>query len=238
MRIQKFLRNTQKIPFILAFLSLTSVVFIQEYSPHTPLKEKVSFDFNEGFYSFSPKTLKALSFGYSFAFSSLLWLRFWHHSPPKKMGKNEVSWIFLDLYTISVIDPYFLPVYLYGAPFISVITEDKKGAEILLKKGTQLFPHNWKIRSYLGYHYQHELLDIPKAIEQYRVLMQMEGVPSGLRAIGASLIMRGGDLDTAEFFFQDMIKTIKNKKVQKLLMEKLQKLREERAKKKRTKWIE
>ena len=220
-------------------LAFSCIVALQEYNPHLPLREKIQFDFNEGFYSVSPEALKALSFGYPFVLSSLLWLRFWHHTPPKKMGlHNQTSWIFLDLYTISVIDPEFLPTYTHGAMFVSVITEDRRGAEILLKRGVKQFPKNWRIRAYLAYHYQHELFDIPKAIEQYRILMQMDEVPKVLISIGASLIMRGGDFDTAEFFLRDMLRTTKSKKMRGLLEEKLEELQKRREEKERTQWIE
>src|SRR3990167_6325844 len=101
--------------------------FIHYTLPPLPLKEKITFAFNEGFPSFTPETIRAISFGYAFAFGSSLWVRFLLHTPPEHMGATEVSWIYLDLNAISVIDPDFMPIYTHGAIYLSVVTEDKRG---------------------------------------------------------------------------------------------------------------
>lgn len=152
---------------LLAAIGMCGVVTLQELRPQRPPTEGVSFDFNEGFPTFSSESLNFMSFGYSRVMSNLLWLRFLQNTPPKKMGNNEVSWIYLDLDAISTIDPEFEPVFHQGAIFLSVITEDKRGAELLLNKGTRLYPNDWQIHSYLAYHYQFELKDPVRAEAEY-----------------------------------------------------------------------
>jgi hypothetical protein len=173
---------------ILAFLALAgfvSTVFLQLQIPQKRLSDSIVFEFNENFASFSPDTLKVSTFGYARAASSLLWIRFLLHTPVTKVEKNQFSWIFLDLLTIANLDPDFYPVYEHGGIFLSVITEDKLGAEKILLRGIERFPDRWRLRAYLAYHYQFEMGEIEKAGEQYIEGAKIPGAPFllGARAI-------------------------------------------------------
>lgn len=210
---------------------LAIVIGLQERYPHTPVKEKVTFDFNEGFPTFTVETLRALSFGYSFAASSALWLRFMQHTPPRSMGANEVSWIYLDLNNISLIDPDFAPVYSHGAMYLSVITEDKLGARLLLERGVEKFPGFWRYRAYLAYHYNHEL-GLPKlAAEQYRVAADLPGSPPFFRALAATLLLSSDDSAAVIAEIRSMLEGATDPLIRKRLEDKLAKAESRRVQK-------
>lgn len=206
-------------------LFLLAAVIIQEHKPHLPLKDQVTFKFNEGFPSFSPEITKVLSFGYSRAFSALLWIRFLRHSPVTKVKKGEVSWVWVDLNTISVIDPDFSPVYTSGGVFLSVITQDKEGARLLLEKGVKKFPKIWQIKAFLAYHYQYELNDFAKAAEQYRIAATIPGSPHFFPMLAATLTQKSGDSRLAIAFLEEMLKNTKSDNVKEGIKKKLDKLR-------------
>jgi hypothetical protein len=170
---------------LIATMGLGAAVVLQELRPKPSVTDGVVFNFNEGFPTFSSDALQFMSFGYSRVFSNLLWLRFLQHTPPKSMGDNEVSWIYLDLEAISTIDPEFEPVYFQGAVFLSVITEDKRGAEILLKKATRIFPNNWQYHSYLAYHYQFEMKLPEKAGPEYEWAARLPDAPALMGLLAA-----------------------------------------------------
>ncbi len=216
--------KTYRVNFLLFLLALITVSLYQEQRPHFPLKDKTTFTFNEGFPSFSPESIRLLSFGYRFVWSSLLWIRFLRHTPPKSMGSAEVSWIFVDLNAISVIDQDFSPVYTHGALFLSVITEDKNGARLLLEKGSKKYPNSLRIHSALAYHYLFELKDRKKAAQQYQIASRIPGAPDYYALLAATTMQKEGNTMAAIAFLQDMRENAKDPKVRKKLLQKIHNL--------------
>lgn len=204
--------------------TLAGSILIQYHHPHTPVKEQVKFDFNEGFPSFSTDTIRSFSFGFERAFSALLWLRFLQYTPPNSMGANDVSWIYLDLDAISEIDPDFIPVFTHGALFLSVITEDKKGAELLLTKGIQRYPDFWRFRAYLAYHYQYELGQPEKAAEHYKAAAILPGAPELMGLLAATLLSKQKDHQSAIEFLQNLIDSTSDEKMKNKFARKIEKI--------------
>ncbi len=171
----------------ISIVFLICAIWIQESFPHKPLKENQKFEFNDGFASFDSDFLHALSFGYPKLVSGMLWLRFLQHTPPTAMKDDEVSWIFLDLFAASQMDPEFSPIHSHGAMFMSVITEDIKGSTILLEEGVKKYPKFWRYRAYLAYHYEHNLNDRLKAAKQYDDAALLPGAPYYFKALAATM---------------------------------------------------
>jgi hypothetical protein len=207
-------------------LGSVSVALLQEYKPQQRLADKIVFDFNENFSNFSAPTLRAMSFGYDRAAAALLWLRFLQQTPPRKVGKNQVSWIYRDLDAITEIDPEFYPAYEFGGIFLSVITEDKRGAEQILLKGTRAFPDRWRIRAYLAYHYQFELGEPEKAAEQYLAGSKLPGAPYLLGVIASSFIDKKQGRAQSIRFLEGMIRESKDPAMRAKFEDKIKKLKE------------
>ncbi len=214
---------------ILISLSLVGVLVVallQEYKPQQRLADKVVFEFNENFYSYSADTLRAMTFGYSRAAGVLLWLRFLQQTPPRKVEHNQVSWIYRDLEALTELDPEFYPAYEHGGIFLSVITEDKRGAEQIMLKGTKVFPDRWRIRAYLAYHYQFELDEQQKAAEQYRIGAKLPGAPWLLGVIASSYIQKKEGKEQSISFLENMLKDATDPVMRKKFELKLAKLKE------------
>ena len=209
-------------------LGLLSVALLQEYKPQQRLADKIVFDFNENFSNFSAPTLRAMTFGYSRAASALLWIRFLQQTPPRKIEKNQVSWIYRDLDAITELDPDFYPAYAFGGIFLSVITEDKRGAEQILLKGTRVFPDRWRIRAYLAYHYQWELDEPEKAAEQYRAGAKLPGAPYLLGMIASSYIRKNEGRQQSIQFLEDLLRETKDPYMRAKFEDKIRKLKEGR----------
>jgi len=207
-------------------LGLISVVLLQAYKPQPRLTDNLVFDFNETFYSYSAQTLRAMTFGYSRAAGALLWLRFLQQTPPRKVEKNQVSWIYRDLDALTEIDPEFYPAYELGGIFLSVITEDKRGAEQVLLKGTRVFPDRWRIRSDLGYHYQFELNEPEKAFEQYLAGSKLPGAPFLLGVLASSYINKNVGREQSIVFLEGMLQENTDPKMRAQFSEKLKRLKE------------
>ncbi len=213
-------RTKLPLAYILLFLSVLGIFYFQKNIKQNRLSDHVTFEFNEKFMTFSPEVLRGISFGYARAASSLLWLRFLYHTPPRKVELNQVSWIYLDLTIISTIDPEFYPTYERGGIFLSVITEDKLGAEKILLRGVELFPDRWRLRAYLAYHYAHELGDIAKAGQQYYIGMNLPGAPNLFRLRAASYLSESGKKEEGISLLKEMYKATDDPVVRKHLEKK------------------
>ncbi len=209
-------------------LAVGSVGLLQGISPQQPLSDKIVFEFNENFPSYSAQALRSMTFGYSRVAGALLWLRFLQHTPPKKIGKNQVSWIYRDLDALTEIDPGFYPAYELGGAFLSVVTEDKRGAELLLLKGTKAFPERWRIRSNLAYHYQFELNEPRKAFEQNLAGSKLPGAPFLLGVLASSFINKTEGPEQSIHFLEGMIRDAQDPFVRGKFLAKLNKLKEEK----------
>jgi|GEM_PF-5111795 len=214
---------------LIALLSagMLVVALLQEYKPQQRLTDKIVFDFNENFYSYSADTLKAMTFGYSRVAGVLLWLRFLQQTPPRKVEKNQVSWIYRDLDALTEIDPEFYPAYEHGGIFLSVITEDKRGAEQVMLKGVKVFPERWRIRAYLAYHYQYELDEQEKAAEQYRIGATLPGAPWLLGVVASSFIGKSQGKQQSIEFLEGMAREATDPAMKSKFLEKLARLKGE-----------
>jgi hypothetical protein len=215
-----------KAHLVLFLPGLLIVALLQHYQPQRRLAEEVVFEFNDKFPSYSADTLRAMSFGYSRMMSSLLWLRFLQHTPPKKVEPGQVSWIYRDLDAVTEIDPDFYPAYEMGGIFLSVITEDQKGAEQILLKGAEHFPERWRIRAYLAYHYELEMNRPDLALHQYEAGSRLPGAPSLLAARAGSLLAQERGREHGIRFLEEMIKDTKDPVFRERFEERLKRLRE------------
>lgn len=212
--------------------ALLLVAWMQLAAPVKDYRKDLSFDHNETIASYSPETLKFMSFGYDRAISGLLWLRFLQYTPPEKVAKGQLSWIYRDLHSVSALDPEFYPVYEHGGIFLSVITEDKEGAEQIFLKGIQQFPLRWRIRAYLAYHYQFEMSNSTKASEQYYIGSTLPGAPYILKVLASNYLKAKEGTTVAVDFLEDMLRDTKDPLARKKIQQKIEKLQEKIPKEK------
>lgn len=206
-------------------------VFMQELHPPRLGREKTTFGFNEGKPSLSSDAWRLISFGYPRLFSSLLWLRFLQETPVEKVPPGETSWIYYDLDSITTLDPEFFPAFEHGGIFLSVVTEDKLGAEQLFLKGTRLFPNRWKIRAYLAYHYQHELQKPELAYEQYALGARVPGAPPFLSIFAAHHVAAKESVAATIRFLEQMRDNATDEAIRKKFQDRIEAWRKkERAK--------
>lgn len=210
----------------LFLLGAVIVGVMQSSFPQKRLTDGIVFQFNENFPSYSADTLRLMSFGYGRMMSGLLWLRFLQQTPPKKVEPNQVSWISLDLDAVTEIDPDFYPAYEMGGIFLSVITEDKLGAEKILLKGARHFPLNWRVRAYLAYHYQFEMNKVDLALEQYLAGAKIPGAPQILGLRAGSLLSSQKSRGEGLQFLEDMLKETKDPVFRERIQERIKHMKE------------
>lgn len=216
------LKTIAQISCLLA--GMVGVAYLQHKRPQRPVIEGVTFAFNEGKPAITAEVARAISFGYDRALAATLWLRFLQYTPPEKVPKGQSSWVFFDLDTISAIDPQFTPVFTQGALFLSVITEDRAGAERILKRGAELFPDNWRILGNLAYHYHFEEKRFDKAGPYYLAASRLPGAPQLLGLLAATYLKEAESPEASLAFLRNMEGSVKNETIQRKLKEKIQEL--------------
>jgi len=210
-----------KVYVVTLVVSFCCLVYLQANRPQARLADQIVFDFNEQFASYSSDTLRISTFGYARAASSTLWLRFLQHTPPKKVEKDQVSWIYLDLLAVSELDPEFYFTYEFGGIFLSVITEDKLGAERILLKGIERFPDKWRLRAYLAYHYLFETNEPEKAGEQFYQAAKLPGAPPLMAIRASSFLNKSGMAKEGIELLKEMYESSEDPKVKEKFLAKL-----------------
>lgn len=210
--------------WLMIFCGALVVAFYQSQVPQKRLKDAIVFGYNEDIVSYPASVLRASSFGYSRASSSLLWLRFLQQTPPEKVEPNQVSWIYHDLDSLTELDPKFYPAYELGGIFLSVVTEDKRGAERILLKGIRAFPDRWRLRAYLAYHYQWELAEPEKAAEQYLAAAALPGASGLVKVLAGSAAARKNGKRAAIELLRNFLKSTEKPDARERILEKIKKL--------------
>lgn len=216
----------RELPLIV--IGIAVVALIQGHYPQKRLKDSIVFGFNEEFVSYTPEFLRLTSFGYSRAMSSLLWIQFLQQTPPARVEPDKLSWIYYDLEAVTEIDPNFLPAYDRGGIFLSVVTEDKRGAERILLKGSKRFPDQWRLPAYLAYHYQWELNEPEKAEEQYLLASTKPNAPYLVMVRAASATARREGVGPALELLRGFLENTQEPAARERILAKIKSLKEKK----------
>jgi hypothetical protein len=209
---------------VILVLSALAVTYVQSAFPQNRLKDEIVFSFNGDMVSYPANLLRLSSFGYGHSASSLLWLRFLQQTPPRKVEADQLSWIYYDLDAVTELDPDFVPAYEHGGIFLSVVTEDKRGAEQIFLKGVERYPDRWRIRAYLAYHYRWELNEPEKAGEQYIAAAGLPGAPTIVKVAAASAIAKKGDSGSGITLLESILKSTHEPGARKRILDKIEKI--------------
>lgn len=107
------------------------------------------------------------------------------------------SWMYLRFSTISHLDPQFIDVYQKGGLYLSVIKDDKEGAKELFLRGLEVYPQDYWLNFYGGYHFYFELAEYHKGIELFQNILTDKKAPSYLGRLLARMKASTGDLQSA-----------------------------------------
>ncbi len=164
------------------------------------------------------KNIKDFTFGYKDAMSSAFWVRTvqdFHicdqnkersvYPAPKgdvdplddilnrELPKStcEKGWVYQMLDVISDLDPTFRAVYVDGGTMLSVLVDDRNGANEIFRKGYEAFPDDWEILYRSAYHELFEMQN-PEKAEELMWRAAKSGAPEWTYSLAAKLSSRGG----------------------------------------------
>jgi len=103
------------------------------------------------------QSLRKYHLGFGNLLADLIWIHLLQEATHEKLPPGTVSWEFIQLDSITTLDPKFNTAYSFGASFLSVFRQDKIGAKILLEKWVKHRSQNWQPHFLLGYHLYYEM---------------------------------------------------------------------------------
>ncbi len=119
-------------------------------------------------------------------------------------ARCEYSWVFQMLDVISNIDPTFLAVYTDGATFLSVLVDDRVGAQKIFERGLLYYPDNWEILYRAAYHELFEMQNPTKAAELLNKA-GYRGAPKWVFALSARIMTRLGQAEFAKTILESVL---------------------------------
>lgn len=110
---------------------------------------------------------------------------------PLKPARCEKGWAFRMLNEITDLSPKFEIIYTMAAPGLSIVVDDREGAEILFDKGIQALPEIWQIPYMAGYHALYETQKLDKAARLLHLAGQL-GAPEWVYFLATRISTRVG----------------------------------------------
>jgi hypothetical protein len=184
----------------------------------------------ESLYIPSPKTLKALSLGYTGLMADLYWTRVVQYFGGKHHQRAEEYKLLAPLLDITTtLDPHLLVAYEFGSIFLAQGPPEGAGdpaaAVALVKKGIRENPEAWRLWYHLGYIYFDELHDSKAASEAFLQGSQVTGALPWMKVMAAALAQHAGEADTARYLWTQIYNSTDNPDIRANAVKRLMALR-------------
>jgi len=160
----------------------------------------------------SPAVLRRIALSFDALAADVYWIRALQHYGGDRLSRDgreryRLLYPLLDLTTS--LDPYFTIAYRFGAIFLSEGYPGGPGrpdlAVALLKKGIAAQPDNWRYYHDIAFVHYWQLHDTKTAAEWFRLAQKQPGAPGWLEPVAASMLIEGGDRQSARFILQQIL---------------------------------
>jgi hypothetical protein len=129
---------------------------------------------------------------------------------------------------VTTLDPWVDHPYRFAAVWLTGDVDQVRRANALLRKGIAYHPKDWRNRFYLGYNHFFYLEENERAADALEPAIHMEGAPGYLGAFVTRLRAEQGDLETAAFFLETLIRGASNEYVRAGYLKALDEIQTER----------
>ena len=160
----------------------------------------------------SPAALRRIVLSFDALAADVYWIRALQHYGGDRLSRDgreryRLLYPLLDLTTS--LDPYFTIAYRFGAIFLSEGYPGGPGrpdlAVALLKKGIATQPDNWRYYHDIAFVHYWQFHDTKTAAEWFRLARQQPGAPAWLEPVAASMLIEGGDRQSARVILQQIL---------------------------------
>ena len=160
----------------------------------------------------SPAVLRRIALSFDALAADVYWIRALQHYGGDRLsrdGRDRYRLLYPLLDLTTSLDPYFTIAYRFGAIFLSEGYPGGPGrpdlAVALLKKGIATQPDNWRYYHDIAFVHYWQLHDTKAAAEWFRLAQRQPGAPVWLEPVAASMLVEGGDRQSARFIFQQIL---------------------------------
>lgn len=108
---------------------------------------------------------------------------------------------------VTALDPWVDHPYRFAAVWLTNNEDEVRRANRLLQRSLSYHPRDWRNRFYLGYNEFFYLQENERAARTLEPALRLPGAPAYLGPLVTRLRADGGDLDTAELFLLELIRT-------------------------------
>jgi len=108
---------------------------------------------------------------------------------------------------VTTLDPWVDHPYRFAAVWLTESEENVRTANRLLERGIAHHPDEWRNRFYLGFNLFYYLTQYEAAAEQLHLASQLDGSPPYLPRLVARLRSETADIDVAEAFLLELVRT-------------------------------
>lgn len=156
-----------------------------------------------------PTQVEHFTFGHPDLIADLLWIRAVQsmdycgstfaieHHPTDSDNPQQLcnkGWLFHMLDAATRVAPRYRIIYSRGAINLSVVVNDREGAEEIFKRGTEVFPTDWIIHYQAGFHQMFDMNNPAGAAEHLR-LAGKYGAPNWLTLLAAKMFSEAGQTE-------------------------------------------
>jgi FimV-like protein len=160
----------------------------------------------------SPTVLRRIALSFDALAADVYWIRALQHYGGDRLSRDgrqryQLLYPLLDLTTS--LDPYFTIAYRFGAIFLSEGYPGGPGrpdlAVALLKKGIATRPDDWRYYHDIAFVHYWQFHDTRTAAQWFRKARQQPGAPNWLEPVAASMLIEGGDRQSARIVLQQIL---------------------------------
>ncbi len=174
-----------------------------------PIVERIAL--SEVLYIPSPRTVKAMSLGYSGLLADIYWTRVVQYFGNKHLQSPDSYKLLAPLLdTTTTLDPQLDIAYQFGAFFLAQKPPEGAGspdeAVVLVKKGIAANPEKWRLYYNLGYVYWMEKGDPKAASEAFEAGSRIPGALPWMKVMAGAMAQGANDLQTAKRLWTEVLK--------------------------------
>ena len=177
---------------------------VEKLRPAAPLEETL--------YISSPQALKRVSLGYNGLLADIYWTRAVQYFGEKAIARSQRFDLLRPLLEITTaLDPHLVVAYEFGSTFLAQQPPMGAGqpdqAIDYVREGIENNPKEWRLYNDLAFIYYFEKKDYAAAGRVMEEGSRVPGAHPYMKTVAATLVQRGGDLETARLLWTNLYQT-------------------------------
>jgi hypothetical protein len=177
---------------------------------HSQLPTTTRSDLGENFVP-SPRVASALAFGFNAILADYHWLQAVQVvGGDAIVGAKTARHLGKLIDVVTTLNPHVGHPYRFAAVWLTHDEELVLEGNRLLERSIKYHPEDWRNHFYLGFNHFFYLASYPEAAAALEVAMELPGAPAYLPRLVARLKSQHADIDIAEVFLRELMRTTRD----------------------------